>query len=79
LETPYGAMSWQLSPRKIARIEALEERTRNKTRPPIFAGLENGDTFFYHDRTFTKIGPILARELGAATYERIDEYAEVEW
>ena len=72
-------MSWQLSERKIARIEALEARILDKKRPPIFAQLENGACFFHGDRSFRKVGPVLARELGAAMYERIAEDAEIEW
>jgi hypothetical protein len=72
-------MSWLLSDRKIARLEALEERIQNTKLPPIFGQLENGDYFFYSDRCFIKIGPVLAREFGAEKYERMDQDAEIGW
>lgn len=72
-------MSWGLSDRQIARIEALEERMRKKDQAPIFFEVEIGSTFFLNDRIYLKTGPILAREFGSDKMERIDFYAEVGW
>jgi len=57
-------MTFGYSERKIARLDALDERMRKKDKASIFYEGEIGDTFFLQDPLCVKNGPILAREFG---------------
>lgn len=72
-------MSLSPDERKLARMDALERRIQDKTLPPIFAELETGQSFFFRDRIFLKVGPVLAQEWGSETWTRMDPYDEIAW
>lgn len=72
-------MSMSPDERKLARMDAFERRIRDRRLPPIFTELETGQSFFFKDRIFLKVGPVLAQKWRSETRTRMDPYDEVAW
>jgi hypothetical protein len=66
------------SRRHLHELESLDRRAEKRL-PPAFGELEIGESFFYRDRIFIKIGGRSAVELGAEEVRHFQLLEEVTW